>query len=633
MSDRLRDSAHRLPPRAGVYLIKDRGGRVVYIGKAKRLDQRIRSYLAPPETLPTRLQRLRRAAAEVDFIVTESEVEALVLEATLVREHRPTFNLRLKDDKTFPWVKLTVNEEVPRLSLTRRVAADGARYFGPFADVGALRRTLRILRRVFPVRTCADFESHRRADRPCLNYHIRCCVGPCIRRAGVTPEQYAALVKGLSLFLAGKHDAVRVHLRQEMERAAAAHDYERAARWRDQLRLLDRLGQPQRMAGPGTRAIDALGAARQGDDACVAVLSHRGRRVVGRQLRFLRGARGRSLAAVLGEFVPQHYLRADAPPAIVWLAEPIEDVALVEEALRSEGKKLRIRVPRRGRAHQLVALAQENAALALEARLAKRGGRRAHYEPEVHELQRALGLDRPPRRIVAFDISNLGETDAVASAVVAENGEMRRGEYKRLRMRGIGPDDFAMMHEAVGRYFSRVARGEWPAPDLVLIDGGVGQVGAARAALAPLGLAPIPLIGLAKREETVVFPEGRTVSLPRRSPALRLLQRVRDEAHRFAITYHRGLRTRRLVRSALDEIPGVGPARRRALLAAFGSVEAVRMAPVEELVRQAALPRALAERVHQLLSGEVSHDRAPAAPERGDVPAPPTAKGGDGSDR
>jgi excinuclease ABC subunit C len=309
----------------------------------------------------------------------------------------------------------------------------------------------------------------------------------------------------------------------------------------------------------------------------------------------------------------------------VWLSEPIEDAALIEEALRSAGRNVRLRVARRGRARQLVSLAQENASLALEARLAKRGGRRAHYEPEAHDLQRVLGLERPPLRIVGFDVSNLGETDAVASAVVAENGGMRRGEYKRLRMRGTGPDDFAMMREAVGRYFARVAAGEWPVPDLILIDGGIGQVGAAASALAGLSLPALPLIGLAKREETIVLADGRTVSLPRRSPALRLLQRVRDEAHRFAVSYHRGLRTRRTVRSALDTIPGIGPARRRALLAAFGSVAAVRGASVEALMERARLPRLLAERIRD----HWSEPQTPAGPREGAAAPQPEPEAGD----
>lgn len=618
----LRAAAARMPPRPGVYLMKDARGRVLYIGKAKRLDHRVRSYLQPPTVaLHPRTERLLRLAADFDFIVTESEVEALVLEATLVREHRPYFNVRLKDDKTFPWVKLTVGEEVPRLSITRRVTNDGSRYFGPYADVGALRGTLRVLRRVFPLRTCANFEHYRRADRPCLNYHIRYCVGPCYSRSGSTPESYRALVESMALFLTGKHEAVRERLVEDMRGAADARDYERAARLRDQVARLDRLGQSQRMAGPGEYEADVVGAARQGDDGCVAVLQVRGGRVVGRETRYLRGTGASSTSQILSEFVAQYYLRLPAPPREVWLPEALEDQAVLEEALARSERPIRLRVPARGRGRRLLELARENAVMALEARLARRSGRRGRYQREVYELQRALELPKPPFRVVCFDISNLGEVDSVASVVVSENGAPRRSDYRRMRMRTRGPDDFAMMREAVSRYFARVARDELPRPDLVVVDGGIGQVRAALAALQESGLAELPLVGLAKREETVVFADGRSLTLPRRGAALRWLQRLRDEAHRFAVSYHRRLRTRRTVVSALDRVPGVGPARRRALLASFGSIEAVRGASAEDLVSRASVPRSVAERVLEHLHRE--HLAASGSEdEPADAPAP-----------
>src|SRR5215831_7367153 len=597
----LREVVDRLPPRPGVYLMKDSRGRVLYVGKAKRLDHRGRSYLQPPAVEHPKTARLLRLAADVDFIVTESEAEALMLESTLVREHRPHFNIRLKDDKTFPWVKLSVGEPVPRLSITRKVVEDGSRYFGPYTDVGALRSTLRVLRRVFPLRTCANFEQYRKADRPCLNYHIRRCVGPCYSRAGVTPEAYARLVEGMTLFLSGKHDDVRAWVTEEMRRAAEAREYERAARWRDQLGLLDRLEQSQRMTGPAGHDADALGVAWQDNDACVAVLQVREGRVMGRDMRFLRGARGSSAGDLLSEFVLQSYLRAEAPPRELWLPQALEDGAVIEDALARSGRKIKLRTAARGRARRLTELAQENATVALEARLARQAGRRGRYTRDVYDLQRALGLERPAFRLVCFDISNLGETDSVASAVVFENGQPRRSDYRRMRMKGQGPDDFALMHEAVSRYFARVAKDELPKPDLVVIDGGIGQVGAAVEALQELGLGGLALVGLAKREETVIFPDGRSLSLPRRGLALRLLMRLRDEAHRFAVTYHRKLRGRRTFRSVLDEVEGVGPARRRALLARFGSVDALREADVEEIVKRGGVPRSVAERIVERL--------------------------------
>ena len=581
--------------------MKDPRGRVLYVGKAKRLDHRGKSYLQPPAALHPKTARLLRLASDLDFIITESEAEALMLESTLVREHRPHFNIRLKDDKTFPWVKLTVGERVPRLSITRKVVEDGSRYFGPYTDVGALRSTLRVLRRVFPLRTCANFEQYRKADRPCLNYHIRRCVGPCYSRAGVTPESYARLVEGMTLFLSGKHDDVRAWATDEMRRAAEAREYERAARWRDQLGLLDRLEQSQRMTGPAGHDADALGVAWQDNDACVAVLQVREGRVMGRDMRFLRGAQGSSAGDLLSEFVLQSYLRADVPPRELWLPQTLEDGPVIEDALQRSGRKIRLRTAARGRARRLTELAQENATVALEARLARKEGRRGRYARDVHELQRALGLDRPAFRLVCFDISNLGETDSVASAVVFENGQPRRSDYRRMRMRGQGPDDFALMKEAVSRYFARVVKNELLRPDLVVIDGGIGQVGAAQAALEDLGLGTLALVGLAKREETVIRPGGGSLSLPRRGLALRLLMHLRDEAHRFAVTYHRKLRRRRIVRSVLDDVAGVGPARRRALLARFGSVDALREADVDSIVEKGGVPRAVAERIVERL--------------------------------
>jgi excinuclease ABC subunit C len=333
------------------------------------------------------------------------------------------------------------------------------------------------------------------------------------------------------------------------------------------------------------------------------VLEVRHGRVLGRQARFLRGADGSAPGDLLAQFAVQHYLRAQTLPQEVWLPEPLAEAAVLEDALAGAGRRVRFRSPARGRARKLVELAQENATLALEARLARRAGRRGRYERVVYELQRSLGLAEPPFRMVCFDISNLGPSDAVASVVVAENGHARRGDYRRMRMRAAGPDDFAMMREAVGRYFARVAAGELARPGLVVVDGGVGQVGAAAAALGEVGLDGLPLVGLAKREETVVFADGRSLSLPRRSPALRALQRLRDEAHRFAVTYNRKLRRRRTVGSALDGVAGVGPARRRALLGTFGSVEALRQASPEDLMRRAAVPRAVAERVVEALRG------------------------------
>jgi excinuclease ABC subunit C len=594
--DRVRTTLERLPSSPGCYLFKDRQGKILYVGKAVRLDQRVRSYFLASRTPHPRTDRLVRLVQDLEVVVTGSEAEALILEATLVREHQPLFNVRLKDDKTFPWVKLTLNEPFPRLSVTRRVLDDGSRYFGPFTDVYNMRRTLRFLRRMFPIRTCPDIVPYQRENRPCLNFHIRRCCGPCWT-GGCTPEEHRAMAERMALVLAGKDDAIRGLLKDDMARAASERDYEEAAAVRDRIALLERLTSSQKVLGPRAYDADALGLAREGDRAVVAVLHVRDGRIAGTDAHALRGVEGVDARRVLHEFVLQHYVRAETWPSALWLPEEPDDAATLAEALRAQGRPIELQWNKRGRARKLLSAVAENARLALEVALARKGGRTVKYQPGVYELQAALGLERPPYRVVCFDISNTSGTDPVASVTVMENGQPRRSDYRRMRMHAPGPDDFAMIGEAVGRYFKRVASGENPRPDLLVIDGGVGQVGAAKTALSQIGIEALPIIGLAKREEEIVRPDGTSLRLPRRSSALRSLQRLRDEAHRFAITYHRKLRTRRTVKSALDDVRGVGPSRRRALLGAFGSIDALAAADAATIAEKGRVPLAVAERV------------------------------------
>ncbi len=609
LQDRVRATLERLPPSPGCYLFKSRLGKILYVGKAKRLDQRVRSYFQAGRAPHPRTDRLVALVGDLDVIVTGGEAEALILEATLVREHQPYFNVRLKDDKSFPWVKLSIQDEVPRLTVTRRVLEDGGRYFGPYTDVKALRSTLRFLRRMFPIRTCRDFERHRREDRPCLNAHIQRCVAPCWSKSGVDAAAHRALVDRFTLFLAGKDEDLRGTLADDMSLAAGERRYEDAAHVRDRLALLDRMTQGQRVLGPRAYDADALGLARHGDRAVVVALHVRDGRVAGSDTMLLRGVRDQGEERILADFILQHYLRAATWPRALWLPVVPEDEATLALALKAQGRAIALEAGKRGRARTLLDAAGENARLGLEVALARRGGHRVRYQPGVYELQRALGLPAPPFRVVCFDISNISGTDPTASVVVMENGQPKRGDYRKMRMKTPGPDDFAMMNEAVGRYFAHVAAGEWPQPDLIVIDGGIGQVGAAAAALTALaaenplaaGLPNLPLVGLAKREETIVRPDGGEIRLPKRSFALRSLMRLRDEAHRFAITYHRTLRSKRTVRSALDDVPGVGPARRRALLGAFGSIAALAQADVPTIVERAGVPRIVAVRVKDAL--------------------------------
>jgi len=585
-----------LPALPGVYLFKDARGRVLYVGKARSLAQRVRNYLGAD--LEPRLAEMVERAQDLDTILTASEPEALLLEATLIRQHRPYYNVLLKDDKSFPYVRISVQEEFPRLSVTRQVKSDGARYLGPYTDVKRLRRTLREIRRVFPVRTCRNFEDYRRANRPCLYYHIGRCAGPCTTRSGVGAAEYRRIVDGLLMFLTGRDQDATRQLRADMEAASASRDYERAARHRDQLRLLEGARKPQSVVSPHGRDADVLGVARHGRDAAVAVLLLRGGRVVGKESHLLTRGGDRPASEVLESFVAQHYLTGALVPARVVVAErPVSADALAEALSSHSGHRVEIAAPTRGREHRLVEIAGRNAAHLLEQRAARADGRRARFSPEIVELQRRLDLPSPPHRMICFDISNFGAEGAVAAVVASEDGRPRKGLYRRMRIRRSGPDDFAMIGEAVTRYWTRVESGELPRPDLVVVDGGTGQVSAARGALELAATRPVALIGLAKREETIVRERGGDLRLPRRSPALRALQRLRDEAHRFGLTYHRALRGRSRIASELDRVSGVGPARRAALLRAFGSVQALRAASPDEIAERAGVPRALAERV------------------------------------
>jgi len=591
-----------LPARPGVYLFKDARGEVLYVGKAVNLASRVRSYLTHDPQRP-QLDEMRERVADLDSILTGSEVEAVLLESTLIRQHRPHYNVLLKDDKSFPFVKLSVQEDWPRLSVTRRVLDDGARYLGPFTDVKALRRTLRDLRRIFPLRTCRNFEDHRRQDRPCLYYHIRRCAGPCYSRARVDRAEYRSLVDGLLLLLAGRNEELLSTLRSEMQQAAESRRYELAAQRRDQVALLERARVPQAVVTADPRDTDVLGFARHGDLAAIATLFVREGRVIGKETRVVERAGGADDAALFETWVTQHALTRDDLPRRVLVAERPATGDVLAAALASRaGRAVTVAAPVRGRARRLVDIARRNAEAALEQHAARAAGRRARHSEAVVELQRTLGLPAPPHRMVCFDISNFGGDQAVAAVVAAEDGRARKGLYRRMRMRRPGPDDFAMIGEAVERYWTRVESGELPRPDLVVIDGGAGQVGAAREALSRVATRPVSLVGLAKREELVVREGLPDLRLPRRSESLRALQRLRDEAHRFGLEYHRKLRSRARIGSALDRIPGVGPARRAALLKAFGSVEALRDAAPEAIAERAHVPLALARRVAEGLA-------------------------------
>ncbi len=581
-----------LPDTPGVYLWKGADGTVLYVGKAKRLRQRVRSYVATDHAETSKTRVLMDYVADLETIVVASEAHALILEHNLIKEHHPRFNVMLRDDKTYPYVKVTVQEPYPRVLVTRRVLDDGARYYGPFTDVGAMRHALNVVKRVFTVRSCRWNMPAEMPERACLDFHIKRCKGPCIGAQSLA--DYRRMIDEVVAFLDGKPDEVMQRVRGRMDEAAEHLDFERAAELRDALRHLERYEEPAIIVDVEGHDRDVVGFARDGDDACVTLLKVRNGKLLARDQRFLEQAEGESDAAVLsaylaGSYLAGHYLpertgSAGEHPAELLLPFAPEDLDVLEPALRPT----RVLLPQRGLKRELLDLAEKNARHLLEEfKLAEDEANERAGDP-VYELGRALGLAKIPRALVCFDNSTAQGKDNVGSIVWFENGRPRRSEYRTMRVKSVdeahGPDDFASMREVVGRYFRRRLDEQKPLPDLVVIDGGKGQLTAAHEALAPLGLDVLPLVSLAKREEEVfMFGRAEALHLSRRSPALRLLQQARDEAHRTAVGYNRKRRSIRTITSALLDVPGVGPAKRRELLRTFGSVDGVRAASVEQI--------------------------------------------------
>lgn len=568
-----------LPDSPGVYLWKDADGRILYVGKAKRLRARVRSYWSQDHAASPRTRGLLRKVADVETIVVPSEAHALVLEATLIKENRPRFNVALRDDKSYPCIKVTVQEPFPRVVVTRRLQDDGARYFGPYTDVGAMRRALNVVKRLFTVRSCHYDLPREAPERPCLDYHIQRCKAPCVGLQG--EADYREMIDEVVWFLEGKAAEVVRRVQARMREAAERLDFERAAELRDVLRHLERMEEPTVVMEVEGGDRDVVGYARDGEDACVVVLRVRGGKLLARDHRLLEHGEDEEDGAVLGASLSQWYRVAEARAAEVLLPFDFPD----REALAAALPGAQLRVPQRGPRRALVDLADQNARHLLEEfKLASLEADERAVDP-VYELQRELGLPRVPRAIVCTDISHAQGTDVVASAVWFENGRPRRSEYRKFKVAAADAnDDFKAMAAVVTRFVSRRVAEEKPLPDLLVIDGGKGQLGAALAALEAMDAPPLAVISLAKKEEEIFLPgRGEPVRLPRRSPALRLLQQARDEAHRFAVTFQRQQRQARTITSALLQVPGVGPARRRALLTAFGSVHGVREATVEQV--------------------------------------------------
>jgi excinuclease ABC subunit C len=608
-ADTITSKLPHLPESPGVYLWKDADGVVLYVGKAKRLRSRVRSYLASDHLESVKTHALMRQAADVDTIVVPTEAHALILEANLIKEYRPRFNIALRDDKSYPYIKVTVQEPFPRVFVTRRLIDDGAKYFGPYTDVGQMRRALNVVKRIFTVRSCNYDMPREMPERACLDYHIGRCKAPCI--LAQSQADYRVMIDEVLLFLDGRTDEVIRRVRDRMENAAVELDFERAAELRDALKHLERMEEPTIVLEVEGGDRDVVGYARDGDDACVAVLRIRRGKLLARDHRFVENITGEDDAAVLSAYLARTYVPSEERAAELLVPFDFED----REATEASMTGTRVIAPQRGPRRELVDLAQQNARHLLEELKLSTLESEERATSPVYELSRALGLQRLPRSLVCFDISTAQGTDTVGSCVWFDNGRPRRAEYRKFKVKSVvGTDDFASMHEVVSRYFRRRVDEQKPLPDLVVIDGGKGQLGAAADALRELGLEPMQLISLAKRDEEIyVVGRADPIRLSRRSPGLRMLQQARDEAHRFAVTYNRKRRSLRTVTSELLSIPGVGPSKRRALLQTFGSIQGVRDATVDQI---AALPGFSASSAQRLL------DTLAARAEGRPLPAP-----------
>ena len=608
----LEDKLAFIPPKPGVYLFKDEAGVIIYVGKAVSLKSRVRSYFNSGHDPKVRAMMAR--AADLDYIVTDSEVEALILESNLIKAHRPRYNVFLKDDKSYPYIKVTMGETFPRVLMTRRVVKDGSRYFGPYTRVGAVHETLRLLKKVFPVRSCKQKEPPTRS-RPCLNQHIGRCLGPCCGLADA--GAYQAMLREICLFLEGRQEELVKTLRSRMEEAAERLEFERAAEFRDQLVAIEEIMAKQKIISAGLEDRDVVAMARGKGESCLMVFFIRGGKLLGHEHHLLEGTDGMTRPEVLTVFVKQYYHQAQFVPREVLLESVVtEELAVIEHWLRAKrGGPVKVAVPRQGEKKQLVEMAGKNALLVLEEEVTARAVRRDRGAEELAALTRELELPEVPARLECFDISNIQGAEAVASMVVFEEGRPRPDQYRRFKIRTVtGPDDFASMAEVISRRFRRgreelqlIATGQLSTreagfhrlPDLVLIDGGKGQLAAAFEAMAREGCGYIPVFGLAKEEELLYAPSRREpVGQASNTAALFLLRRLRDEAHRFAVTYHRQLRTKRNLKSLLDEIEGVGAVRKRELFKAFQTIEAIKQATVEELAAVPGMNSRAAKSVH-----------------------------------
>ncbi|NLE76794.1 MAG: excinuclease ABC subunit UvrC [Chloroflexi bacterium] len=618
VSESLQAKLDALPTKPGVYLMRDARQRVIYVGKANSLRARVRSYFHRSADHTAKTRRLVGELTDLEVIVTDSELEALILEATLIKRYRPRFNVRLRDDKQYPYIKVDWADPFPRVHTTRQILRDGGRYYGPYTSSQAVAQTLDALRKLFPYRTCTR-EITGQDRRSCLYYHIRRCAGPCIGAA--SQAEYREIVAGVCLFLEGHTEALLSDLQRKMAAASEALQFERAALYRDQIKAIETVSERQKVVSTALADQDVVAFARDNGQACVHVFFVRNGKLLGREYFLLEGADDEPDEAVMSSFLKQFYNEATHIPREILLSECVTEALVIEQWLRERrGRKVALRVPRRGQPRKLVEMARENAVETLNMLRAEWAAQTSNVTQALAELQAALGLPEPPTRIEAYDISNIQGTSATGSMVVFVKGLPRKSEYRRFRIRTVeGANDYAMMKEVLTRRLQRAVEAAEPAqadapgarkdkdwkalPDLVLVDGGQGQLGVALEVLDELHLRDqMQVAALAKQHEELFLPQTEApLRLPEGSPGLFLLQRIRDEAHRFAVTYHRALRARRTLISQLEDVPGIGPQKRKQLLRQFGSLEAIRQLPEEELAKAPGITPTLARKIKETI--------------------------------
>ena len=608
----LQEKVRGLPDRPGVYIFRDAAGDPLYIGKALSLRKRVQTYFSDREAHADRIAAMVAQIAGLEFILTGTELEALILESNLVKERQPKYNVVLKDDKHYPFLRLDMTDPFPMVTVARRIAADGALYFGPYVPSTAMWNVLALVNKTFPLRKCPSIKGRTR----CLEYHLDRCLAPC---EGLVDEvQYREIADQVRLFLDGKnHDLGKV-LERQMHAAAEQLEFERAARLRDQLASLRQVMEVQRAISARGEDQDAFGAAHEGREAQVQVLIVRGGRIIGREAFAFEGMAPADVPALLAGLIKQFYLRRQDLPRQILVSEVPEDAGLIAEWLSGRaGRRVEIHLPQRGRKAHLLEMALANAREVLTQSLRSAQGR----ERALQALQEALELPALPLRIEAYDISNIQGAQAVGSMVVMEGGAPKKGDYKRFRIKTVaGPDDFAMLGEVLRRRLGRLE--EWPLPDLILIDGGRGQLNVGLQVAEELKIEGLPMVSLAKEEELIFHPDrDAPIALPEGSRARHLLQQVRDEAHRFGLAYHRKLRGQANLRSLLDDIPGVGAVRRRQLLQRLGSVRRLRAATPEEIARVGGVPATVAETIHKYLNAPPEPAHRPLA---GEAAGPPS---------